>query len=307
MSVEDNKAVVARWFSEFWGEHFNPDVIDELAAPDIKFSYSLHNPCRGREEVRAFAMAFRQAFPDLNFWGTAELLGEGDYVIGQWEGGGTHTGPAFSDLTVGSLPANSGVEMHFTGVTILKVENGQIVEEKGLDDGVTMLKQAGLIPRHSREAAGIVGAIRADSAAAVAPAFISRRSSRHDRGTVNGGIGCRAGRCQPVDVLRQATSQQPATDSVGRPTIMVSTHLSARVSVLAFGQGHGGPVVLAGVLPRWATDPRGANGPKPKSGGHVGSPRARRPSKTRGKSWRLSSGNPRRAGARYGRLLGRMG
>jgi hypothetical protein len=75
------------------------------------------------------------------------LLGEGDYVIGQWEGGGTHTGPAFSDLPVGSLPANSGTRMHFTGTTILKVENGLIVEEKGLDDGVAMLKQAGLIPQ----------------------------------------------------------------------------------------------------------------------------------------------------------------
>jgi hypothetical protein len=49
----------------------------------------------------------------------------------QWEGGSTHTGPAFSDLPVGSLPANSGVKMHFTGVSILKVANGLIVEEKG--------------------------------------------------------------------------------------------------------------------------------------------------------------------------------
>jgi len=39
---------------------------------------------------------FRRAFPDLNFWGTADLIAEGDYVVGQWEGGGTHTGPAFS-------------------------------------------------------------------------------------------------------------------------------------------------------------------------------------------------------------------
>ncbi len=145
MSVDENKAIVSRWSTEFWGERFNPDVIDELAAPDISFSYSLHASCRGRDEVRAFATTFREAFPDLNFWGTAELLGEGDYVIGQWEGGGTHTGPAFSDLPVGSLPANSGVKMHFTGITILKVKNGLIVEEKGLDDGVTMLKQAGLI------------------------------------------------------------------------------------------------------------------------------------------------------------------
>jgi hypothetical protein len=39
---------------------------------------------------------FRSAFPDLNFWGTADLIAEGDYVVGRWEGGGTHTGPAFN-------------------------------------------------------------------------------------------------------------------------------------------------------------------------------------------------------------------
>jgi hypothetical protein len=36
--------------------------------------------------------------------------------------------------------------MRLTGISILKVETGMITEEKGLDDGVTMLKQAGLIP-----------------------------------------------------------------------------------------------------------------------------------------------------------------
>ena len=104
-------------------------------------------PSRGRDQVREFATKFRASFPDLNFWGTAELLGEGDYVIGQWEGGGTHTGPAFDDIPVGSLPANTGRKIHFTGITVLKVENGLITEELGLDDGVTVLKQLGLIPR----------------------------------------------------------------------------------------------------------------------------------------------------------------
>ena len=55
MSPEETKAIVGRWFTEFWGKDFNPAVIDELAAPDIRFEYSLHAPCRGREEVRAFA------------------------------------------------------------------------------------------------------------------------------------------------------------------------------------------------------------------------------------------------------------
>lgn len=145
MSVEENKAVVGRWFSEFWGAEFNPAVIDELAAPDIRFEYSLHAPCRGRDEVRAFATRFRAAFPDLSFWGTADLIAEGDYVVGQWEGGGTQSGDAFSDMPMGALPANTGKTMRFTGITVLKVEDGRITEELGLDDGLTVLQQLDLI------------------------------------------------------------------------------------------------------------------------------------------------------------------
>jgi hypothetical protein len=35
--------------------------------------------------------------------------------------------------------------MHFTGMTVLKVINGKIVEEIGLDDGVKALTQLRLI------------------------------------------------------------------------------------------------------------------------------------------------------------------
>lgn len=147
MSIEENKAVVGRWFTEFWGPDFNPGVIDELAAPDIRFEYSMHAPLRGRDAVRAFATKFRAAFPDLAFGGTADLIAEGDYVVGQWIGGGTQTGDAFYDIPVGSLPAGTGKTMRFSGTTVLKVVDGLIVEEVGLDDGVTALKQLGLIPQ----------------------------------------------------------------------------------------------------------------------------------------------------------------
>jgi hypothetical protein len=36
--------------------------------------------------------------------------------------------------------------MRFTGISVLRVENGMITEELGLDDGVTVLKQLELIP-----------------------------------------------------------------------------------------------------------------------------------------------------------------
>jgi predicted ester cyclase len=146
---DDNKAVVGRWFTEFWGEKYNPAVIDDLAAPNMLLQYSLHAPRRGRDDIKAFMANFRNAFPDLNFWGTADLIAEGDYVVGQWEGGGTHTGPAFSDFLMGSLPAATGRKMHFTGTTVLRVENGKILQEVGLDDGVTALTQLGLLIKPS--------------------------------------------------------------------------------------------------------------------------------------------------------------
>jgi predicted ester cyclase len=142
---EDNKAVVIRWFTEFWGETPNLAVIDDIAAPDMLLQYSLHEPRRGHADIKAFMTGFRAAFPDLAFSGTADLIAEGDYVVGQWEGGGTHTGPAFGDFLAGALPAETGRTMHFTGTTVLRLKDGKIVEEIGLDDGVTALTQLGLI------------------------------------------------------------------------------------------------------------------------------------------------------------------
>ena len=142
---EQNKALVGRWFTEFWGPKVNLDVVDELAAPGMVLQYSLHAPRMGHGDIKSFMTGFREAFPDLNFWGAADLIAEGDYVVGRWEGGGTHTGPAFSDFLIGSLPANTGRKMHFTGTTVLRIENGKIAEEIGMDDGVTALTQLGLI------------------------------------------------------------------------------------------------------------------------------------------------------------------
>jgi predicted ester cyclase len=147
-------------------------VIDELAAPNIRFEYSMHAPLRGREQVREFARTFRAAFPDLGFEGTADLIAEGDYVVGQWKGGGTQTGDAFDDIPVGSLAAGTGRRMEFTGMTVLKVKDGLITEEIGLDDGVTALKQLGLIPQDPAPV---------DSGRAVCPARSRRTGAMPER------------------------------------------------------------------------------------------------------------------------------
>lgn len=142
---QDNKAIVGRWFTDFWGKTCKIGIVDELADPNMLLKYSLHEPRRGRADIKAFMSGFRQAFPDLYFWGAADLIAEDNYVVGRWEGGGTHTGPAFADFLTGSLPASTGRKMHFTGTTVLKLKDGKIIEEIGLDDGVTALTQLNLI------------------------------------------------------------------------------------------------------------------------------------------------------------------
>ena len=53
---QENKAIVGRWFAGFWGNPWNPGIVDQLAAPDMLLQYSLHAPRRGREDVIPIAL-----------------------------------------------------------------------------------------------------------------------------------------------------------------------------------------------------------------------------------------------------------
>ncbi|WP_321162252.1 ester cyclase [Methylorubrum extorquens] len=72
-------------------------------------------------------------------------MAEGDFVVGCWDGGGTHTGPAFDDSALGSLPANSGKSMRFTGTTVFRLRDGRIVEEIGEEGTLTALQGLGIV------------------------------------------------------------------------------------------------------------------------------------------------------------------
>ena len=148
MSKEQtNKAIVMEWFEKYWGKNVDLSVIDTLGTPDVLVHYPMHGPRRGREAVKTMMREFREAFPDLNFWAVGELIAEGDYVVGRWDGGGTHTGPAFDDLPVGLLPANSGKTIRFTGTTVFRLVDGKVAEEIGEEGALTALQQLGLVPQ----------------------------------------------------------------------------------------------------------------------------------------------------------------
>ena len=147
MSKEsENKAIVARWFEKFWGNPADLSVVDKLGAQDILFQYPMHGPIRGRENLKIMMAEMRKAFPDLKFWAVGDPIAEGDYVAARWDGGGTHTGGAFSALPVGSLPAATGKAIRFTGTTVFHIVNGKVKEEIGEEGALTALQQLGLVP-----------------------------------------------------------------------------------------------------------------------------------------------------------------
>lgn len=140
-----NKDIVGKWFEAIWGEHYDPAVIDQLADPRVVMQYPLHGRCEGPKAIKAMLDRLRAAFPDLRFWIVGDVIAEGDYVTGRWEGGGTHTGPEFSDLPAGSLPANSGKTIHFSGMSFFKIVDGKILEEIGEEDALKAGLQLGVI------------------------------------------------------------------------------------------------------------------------------------------------------------------
>jgi hypothetical protein len=95
---EGNKAVVGRWFTEVWGKDVNLAVVDEIAAPNMLLKYSLHEPRRGRADIKAFTTDFRTAFFELNFWGTADLIARATMSSAGGRAAEPITGSAFKDF-----------------------------------------------------------------------------------------------------------------------------------------------------------------------------------------------------------------
>ncbi|NCG05963.1 MAG: ester cyclase, partial [Gammaproteobacteria bacterium] len=67
------------------------------------------------------------------------LIEGGEYIVVELLIEGTHTGPINGMDPTGKTVA-------FRDVTILKLRNGKIVEQRGLSDYLTMFQQLGVIP-----------------------------------------------------------------------------------------------------------------------------------------------------------------
>jgi predicted ester cyclase len=141
-----NKDLAAEYFDAVWSQHYNPEKIRLLADPALLWRYPMHGEFHGPESVIAMLTSFRESLPDLTFWATEELLSAGDYVVARWEGGGTHTGKALTELPHGGpIPAGSGRKVFFKGMSLLRFRDGKVIEDVGEEGAIDAHLQLGAV------------------------------------------------------------------------------------------------------------------------------------------------------------------
>jgi steroid delta-isomerase-like uncharacterized protein len=138
MSTQENKAI-ARRFIQIWGKG-NLDIIDELAAPSISVQYPvMPQVIQGSKRFRRVMEGFRSAFPDSDLQ-IEEEIAEDNKVVICWIFSGTHQGSLLG------IPA-TGKKVRWTGITIYRIADGKVLEERGEEDFLGFFRQIGLVPQ----------------------------------------------------------------------------------------------------------------------------------------------------------------
>ena len=135
MSIEENKSIVRR-YQEIYNNN-DLDALSEVLAEDLLTPKILPGMKPGLEGARQVHATTLIGMPD---WHTEinELIAEGDKVVARISMTGTHTGDFWG------IPA-TGKRVEFTGIYIVRIVEGKIVEHWGEEDGVSLLQQLGVL------------------------------------------------------------------------------------------------------------------------------------------------------------------
>jgi steroid delta-isomerase-like uncharacterized protein len=136
---EENKQLVRRWFEEVWNKG-RVEAIDEMFdANGIAHGLSDDpaNPIKGPRDFRPFHTVFREAFPNMEIV-VEDTVAEGDKVAARCSVRAKHEG-AFLGRAATASPVD------FTGITIVRIQDGKIVEAWNNFDFMTLHRQVGLL------------------------------------------------------------------------------------------------------------------------------------------------------------------
>ena len=141
MDLDENKAI-ARRFIQLWGKGDRLAIINELASPEITVYYpSLPSAVQGIPAVRRYFTERLPSIcgdPDMQ---VDETIAEGDKVVVRWTYSSTHHG----EFPQG-VPA-TGKRLKSTGITIYRIVEGKVVDERGEEDILGLLRQLDLLPK----------------------------------------------------------------------------------------------------------------------------------------------------------------
>jgi len=137
--LEENKQLVCRWFDEVWNKG-RADAIEEMF-DENGIAHGLSddpaNPIKGPKNYRPFHSMFRQAFTTMQIV-IEDMVAEGDKVTARCSVRGKHEGDGLG-IAATQLP------VEFSGITIVRIANGKIVEAWNNFDFTAMNKQVGRI------------------------------------------------------------------------------------------------------------------------------------------------------------------
>jgi steroid delta-isomerase-like uncharacterized protein len=137
MSEAKNKTIAERFNEDVWGRG-DEAALEELLAPDFVDHGALPGQTPDREGHKQILAAFRSAFPDLSVT-TDDIIAEGDKVVSRWTARGTHEGEL-----MGIAP--TGKEVTITGIDVLRIAEGKVVERWAEYDALGMMQQLGVVP-----------------------------------------------------------------------------------------------------------------------------------------------------------------
>jgi steroid delta-isomerase-like uncharacterized protein len=137
--TDSSETLLHRWFEEVWNKG-RADAIDEMFDCD-GIAHGLRDdkgnePC-GPAGFKPFFESFRAAFPDMKIV-VEDTVVEGDKIAARCTVRGTHAGDG-----LGLAATNMPVE--FTGICIVRVRDGKIIEAWNNFDFMSMFQQVGAL------------------------------------------------------------------------------------------------------------------------------------------------------------------
>ncbi len=134
MSAEENKALLRRYISEVWDKQ-NPIAVEQFLAPNYQRHLSPMAAPLTREGQQHRLLGFRTVFPDMHLT-VEDMIAEGDRIAFRSTMRGTHQGSF-----LGIAPTGKHVTVGL--IDVIRIEDGQFVEQWGGPDLWDLLQQLG--------------------------------------------------------------------------------------------------------------------------------------------------------------------